>query len=32
MTSEDQPERSGGWRPKHPVIDGLIIIGIVERL
>ena len=32
MTSEDQPERSGGWRPKHPVIDGLIIIGIVAWL
>ena len=32
MTSEDQPERSGGWRPKHPVIDGLIIIGIVACL
>jgi hypothetical protein len=23
-----QTERAGGWRPKHPVIDGLVIIGI----
>ena len=28
MATEEQTERAGGWRPKHPVIDGLVIIGI----
>ena len=29
MATEEQAERSGGWRPKHPVVDGLVIIGVV---
>ena len=32
MATEEQTERSGGWRPKHPVVDGLIIIGVIACL
>jgi hypothetical protein len=32
MAIEEYTERPGGWRPKHPVVDGLVIIGVVACL
>lgn len=32
MAPSDPPERTDGWRPKHPVIDGLVLVGIIAAL
>jgi hypothetical protein len=32
MASSDPAERTGRWRPKHPVIDGLVMLGIAAAV
>ena len=32
MSDTDPSEHRAGWRPKHPVIDGLVLLGIIGAI